>query len=57
MVKIVTKDKIAEPFFHMQFIIFLIKEKNMIESARLNKGEKELEIEILDYMHRFIRDP
>lgn len=53
----VTLSKTAEPFFHMQFGIFLIKEKNMLEGAKLNKGEKELELEILDYMHRFISDP
>ena len=38
----------------MQFIIYLIKEVNMVESPKLNKHEKELEQEILDYMEQFI---
>ena len=40
--------------FHMQFIVYLIKEVNMIESPKLNKQEKELESEILNYMNQFI---
>ena len=43
-----------ESLFHMQFIVYLIKEVNMIESPKLNKQEKELESEILDYMDQFI---
>jgi response regulator of citrate/malate metabolism len=38
----------------MQFIVYLIKEVNMVESPKLNKHEKELEQEILDYMEQFI---
>jgi hypothetical protein len=45
-----------EPVFHMQFIIYLIKEVNMVESPKLNKHEKELETEILDYMDKFINN-
>lgn len=40
----------------MQFIVYLIKEVNMVESPKLNKHEKELEEEILDYMELFINN-
>jgi ferredoxin-fold anticodon binding domain-containing protein len=45
-----------ESVFHMQFIVYLIKEVNMVESPKLNKHEKELEQEILDYMEQFINN-
>jgi hypothetical protein len=38
----------------MQFVVYLIKEVNMIESPNLNKQEKELEGEILNYLEQFI---
>lgn len=50
------KENKIDPLFHMQFIIFLIKEVKMVESPKLNKQEKELEKEILEYMDRFIND-
>jgi ferredoxin-fold anticodon binding domain-containing protein len=45
-----------ESVFHMQFIVYMIKEVNMVESPKLNKHEKELEQEILDYMEQFINN-
>ncbi len=38
----------------MQFVVYLIKEVNMIESPKLNKQEKELEGGILNYLEQFI---
>lgn len=40
----------------MQFVIFLTKEVKMVESPKLNKQEKALEREILEYMERFINN-
>ncbi len=45
-----------DSMFHMQFVIYLIKEVKMVESPKLNKHEKELEQEILEYMDAFIQN-
>lgn len=39
----------------MQMIIYLIKEVKMVESAKLNKHEKLLENDIVEYMELFIK--
>jgi hypothetical protein len=39
----------------MQIIIYLIKEIKMVESAKLNKHEKLLENDIVEYMELFIK--
>lgn len=46
--------KSIDPLFHMQLIVYLIKDLKMVESRKLNKKEKELEKEILAYMKSFI---
>ena len=55
IIKLVTqKFEHMDSMFHLQFIIYLIKEVKMVESPKLNKHEKELEEEILSYMDVFI---
>jgi hypothetical protein len=57
VIKVVTqKFDSMDSMFHMQFIIYLIKEVKMVEGPKLNKHEKELEQEILEYMDAFIQN-
>ena len=57
VIKVATqKFDLMDSMFHMQFVIYLIKEVKMVESPRLNKHEKELEQEILEYMDVFIQN-